>query len=207
MNISTLDSKFARLVSRVWDFVVLNICFIVSILPIITIGASVTALYSVLFKWIHKEEGYVWKDFFQAFKASFKKVTGLWLIFLGALVITIINLGISRSFPGRMSIALCTVFGLLLFILLATASYVFPIEALSDFSGINVTFNAFWMAFGCLPFTISVLVIEVLPFFLILIRPAWVQPIFTIMFFIGFSLQAYCCAVIFQYLQTKYLRN
>ena len=42
-----IDSKFYEVVSRISDLVVINLLFVLCSLPIITIGASTTALYGV----------------------------------------------------------------------------------------------------------------------------------------------------------------
>ena len=42
-----IDSKFYEVVSRIADLVVVNLLFVLCSLPIITIGASTTALYGV----------------------------------------------------------------------------------------------------------------------------------------------------------------
>ena len=44
-------------------------------LPIITIGASTTALYTVMLKLVKNEEGYIFKGFLHAFKLNFKQST------------------------------------------------------------------------------------------------------------------------------------
>lgn len=57
-------------------------------LPIITAGASVTALYSVTLKMVKDEESYIVKGFFKAFKENFKQSTIIWIIMaaVGALL-------------------------------------------------------------------------------------------------------------------------
>ena len=46
------DSKFWVILDRITDIVILNFLFIVASIPIVTIGASVSATYSVSFKHI-----------------------------------------------------------------------------------------------------------------------------------------------------------
>lgn len=45
--------------------------------------ASTTALYSVMFKIIKKEEGYIIKSFLKAFRQNFKQSTIIWLLLIG----------------------------------------------------------------------------------------------------------------------------
>ena len=44
------DSLFYRTMSRVADLMLLNLCFLFTSIPIITIGASYTAMYTVIFR-------------------------------------------------------------------------------------------------------------------------------------------------------------
>lgn len=61
---------------------ILNIVFVLFSLPVVTIGASVTALYSVTLKMVRGEEGGIFKSFVAGFKANFKKATIVWMITL-----------------------------------------------------------------------------------------------------------------------------
>lgn len=65
----------------------LNILWLVCSLPIITIGASTTALIYACMK-LHKDEGYPTANFFHSFRDNWKQATAIWLIYLtvGALL-------------------------------------------------------------------------------------------------------------------------
>ena len=62
-----------RILIRIFDLIVLNILWLVCSVPIVTIGASTTALYSVMLKVVAGEEGYIMKGFFKAFQVSFRQ--------------------------------------------------------------------------------------------------------------------------------------
>ena len=51
------DNRIIRILTTLCDFLILNILWLVCSVPVITAGASTTALYSVMFKIIKKEEG------------------------------------------------------------------------------------------------------------------------------------------------------
>lgn len=57
------DNRIIRILTTLCDFLILNILWLVCSVPVITAGASTTALYSVMFKIIKKEEGYIIKAF------------------------------------------------------------------------------------------------------------------------------------------------
>ena len=77
------DNRIIRILTTLCDFLILNILWLVCSVPVITAGASTTALYSVMFKIIKKEEGYIIKSFLKAFRQNFKQSTIVWLLLIG----------------------------------------------------------------------------------------------------------------------------
>ena len=77
------DNRIIRILTTLCDFLILNILWLVCSVPVITAGASTTALYSVMFKIIKKEEGYIIKSFLKAFRQNFKQSTIIWLLLIG----------------------------------------------------------------------------------------------------------------------------
>ena len=84
MRFFSYDSKFGQLFLKLAYGCCLNILWLVCCLPIVTIGASTTALYYTSFK-IAKDEGsYITTMFFRSFRQNFKQATVIWLIMLAA---------------------------------------------------------------------------------------------------------------------------
>lgn len=79
MNLFSYDSAFSRFLYFVADVVTLHILWILYSLPLITIGASTTALYYSCMKRIRTGEGYVSQNFRKAFRQNFRQSTILWL--------------------------------------------------------------------------------------------------------------------------------
>ena len=74
------SNPLIRGLTKLADLMWLNALFIVTSLPIITIGASTAALYYETMRIVAGEESYITKDYFRAFKENFKKATIIWLI-------------------------------------------------------------------------------------------------------------------------------
>lgn len=70
----------------------LNLLWFICCLPIVTIGASTTALFYVTLKIAKNKEGNLTKAFFHSFKENFKQSTIIWLILL--------TIGIILAFDG-----------------------------------------------------------------------------------------------------------
>lgn len=82
MSIFSYESKFSKIAMRIAWSCYLNLLWALCSLPIVTAGASTTALYSVAMKIAEEREGDLTKQFFQAFRENFKQATAVWLILL-----------------------------------------------------------------------------------------------------------------------------
>lgn len=71
MGIFNIDNKFFRALNKLVDMVILSFCWIISCIPVFTIGAASTALYDTSRRVIHHDEGYVWRGYWHAFKVNF----------------------------------------------------------------------------------------------------------------------------------------
>lgn len=68
-----LGGPVFKIFERTWNLLVLNLCVLVTSIPLITIGVSLTAGYSVCFKLIEKDDTQVIKNYFTAFRTNFKQ--------------------------------------------------------------------------------------------------------------------------------------
>ena len=109
-------------IGKIWW---LNILWLLCSLPIVTIGASTTALIYACMK-LHKDEGYPTSNFFHSFKENFTQATALWGIYggIGALLAWAL---IFWNQTGNTS--LWAVTWMLVIPYLASLLYVFAIQA------------------------------------------------------------------------------
>ncbi len=70
-----MDNKFFVFMGRVADLLLLNFLCILCCIPVVTAGASITALYYVTLKMARDEESYIARSFFHSFKQNFKQAT------------------------------------------------------------------------------------------------------------------------------------
>ena len=77
-----VDGKVYRFMEKITNCLIVSILWTIFSLPIITIGASSTALYYTVYKVIRNDTGHIWREFWNAFKNNFKQSTFLWIIFL-----------------------------------------------------------------------------------------------------------------------------
>ena len=71
-----------KAINRYADMLLTGVLFVITCLPVVTIGASLCAFYYTAMDSLRKEDGYIFKRYFSSFGKNFKKATILWLIML-----------------------------------------------------------------------------------------------------------------------------
>ena len=99
-NFFSPDSKLFSILTWLADLLVLNLLFLLTSIPLVTVGASLTALYTVVFRIGTPEEGSVVRAYFEAFKSNFKNSTVIWLILLAVFVICGVDLLVAANSEG-----------------------------------------------------------------------------------------------------------
>lgn len=205
MQIFSMDSVFYRFISKIGNLMILNFLFIICSLPIFTIGASITAMYAVLFQMIRNEEGYIAKKFFLTFRDNLKQSTAIWIIMLLFGGLFYCDILISDRLGGMVEYFFKIIFLVIGIIYISVLSYIFAIQSRFQNKIMNMFKNSFWMAMGYLPFTISILVIKLLPIYILYIVPNSIAYIIPIAITIGFSGIYYCCAFILNHIFKNYI--
>ena len=77
------ENKLLSTLGKLTDSLILNLLFLVSCIPVITIGISATAFYYTTHKVLRQDRSYLWAEYKRAWKENFKQSTICWLIFLG----------------------------------------------------------------------------------------------------------------------------
>ncbi|KMZ52932.1 hypothetical protein HMPREF0980_02794 [Dorea sp. D27] len=158
LEVSALDNPIIiRILTRIFDLIVLNMLWLVCSVPLVTIGASTTALYSVMLKIVAGEEGYIMKDFFKAFRVSFRQSTAMWLILLMAGTALGADIVMFQRASGP-ALAGLAVFYIIAFFYAIEVIFVFPLIAKFENSTGNMLKNAILIPASRLPFAAAVLV-------------------------------------------------
>lgn len=128
MKFNTQSSIF-QFLGSLFDFVLLNLIFLITCIPVITIGPALSALYSVTLQEARGEHGYMLKPYLLALKENFRKGLVLFLLYLIAGAVLLFNLTFWLHFNTLMGnialliVTLCTVLYVLSFL------YVFALNA------------------------------------------------------------------------------
>ncbi len=73
MKLFSIDGPLYNFFSRLLDMIKLNILWFLFSLPVVTIGASTAAAFSITLRMVDEREGYIAKQFWTAFKANLKQ--------------------------------------------------------------------------------------------------------------------------------------
>lgn len=92
MKFFNVDNPVWRFVGNLADFFVLSVLWEVCCLPVVTIGASTTALYYVTMKMARNREGELIRSFFASFRQNLRQGIALWAGYLVAGVLIGLNL-------------------------------------------------------------------------------------------------------------------
>lgn len=201
-----IDSKLYEIVSGIADLIILNVLFVICSLPIVTIGASTTALLGVTKKMADNKEGYIIKTYFKIFRENFKQSTIMWLILLILTIIPTIDLYIVNYLNE--GIALTALKGLLLgstLAILFVFLYAMALQSTFENTIKNTLKNALLIGVGHFPWTLLILLITLLPVILIIILGKNAGSVVYIMLFVGFALLAYLNSYIFNFIFKKYM--
>lgn len=96
-RIFDLNNPVMRWIIRLFDCMCLSVLWLVVSLPVITVGASTTALFAVIHRYIRLEEGSLWQTFWQAFRENFKRSSLCWLIALAVLALLALDALVFRT--------------------------------------------------------------------------------------------------------------
>lgn len=146
-----------RLLTRIFDFLLLNVLWVLYSIPVISLGASTTALYSVMLKIVENEEGYIIWDFLKAFKRNFRQSTTVWCILLGIGVALFADYQFVQNISGVMRTIGMVLLGMIVLVYIYEVVFVFPLIARFDNTTINMLKNAVLIPISRLPYAVFVL--------------------------------------------------
>lgn len=174
-NLLSLDGPVMQLINKVVYSVYLNILWFICCIPIVTVGASTTALFYVTLKIARNEEGNITKAFFHSFRKNLKQGTLIWLI----LLVFGIILGIDGYVVYHMRFenvfwSICTAFLIVATVAYAVVlMYIFPLLARFDNTTGAMFKNALFMG---IRFLLCTIVMAVIYFLMLLIVVRFFTP-------------------------------
>lgn len=186
-NLFNLDNPVMQFLFKVSDLIILNLIFLLSCIPVITIGPALCALYYVNLKIARGEDPYIWTNYWKAFRQNFKQGTIVWLISIAIFIFLKLDFDIVLAQKSDAFNAL----GMFLFVisvfLISVFIYVFPIISHFVCTTKQAIKNAALMSIAHLPFTLLLLALHLGIYFFATMSVRTLAMTFTLSLICGFS--------------------
>ena len=184
-------SLFDRIFGFLGQLIALNLLWILCSLPIISAGASTTALFYCTLKLRKDGDIRVIHDFFWSFKQNFKQSTLIWIMLAAAGVFIYVEKEALTTMPESMAQIFNYVIFAVCIPLVAVALYIFPTVAAFENKTITLITNAFYFAVKQIGYALAVAVLTILPMTMTLVDAKLFPVYLLIWLMLGFSLTAY----------------
>ena len=172
-HLFSMDNIFFRTVGKLVDLIWVNILTLLCALPVVTAGASFSAMYYLLLRMAENDQGALTRGFFRAFRENFKSATKVWLCDLGIMFVYLYNLyllrqGILDGYGVVKKVSLVLIVAIL-FLTVMVSNYIFALLARYE-NGLRQTVkNAFLLSFAFFPRSLCMVVIMLFPLALTLL--------------------------------------
>lgn len=167
-NVFDVDSKFYRVIGKIIDLVKLNFLWILCSLPIITIGASTSALLYVTGKMAAGEDGYAARSYLKQVKQNLRSSLKYWI---PSLVVLIVLWFDYLFWKGMLQTQNTIALAMLTFIMIMTCVfgmvlvYVFRLSNTGEYKGARLWKTAILLTFKYLPKSFMMLLWTILAVF------------------------------------------
>lgn len=157
MNWLSPDSKFMQAWNNLTDAIVINILMMVTSIPIVTIGAALSAGQTATRKMLIGQ-GHVARNYFTAFKENFARATILWVVYLlvgAGLAYSWVVLQITPLLIPKIAVTILWVIGF---------EWVFALQARFDNPPTRTMANAYIFGVSYFPATLALAAIDAVYF-------------------------------------------
>lgn len=181
-------------INTLCNYVVLNLVFLITCLPVITIGTALASLYYVTLREARGEYGYLVRTYIKEFRRNLKAGTAAFAVLFIIGAVLLFNIAFWFGLGG---IPAGVVTGLLIIAMIAwlfTFTYTFPLIARFENKTKQTLKNAFCLMMSNVKATLSLLLIYALAFFLCI----FLAPMKILMVLFGFAFIAYCQSFVFK---------
>ena len=191
-NLFNLENPIFQMLSRVGDMIIANVLFLISCIPIFTIGAALAGLNKVSQAIVLDDDRGIAKLFFNGFKSNFKQATSVWVAILIILVSLVCNwLLITTFVTGTFATVLYVLLGILAFLIIGVLSYLIPLIVRYNNTIREHLYNAIILAIMKFPRTLVMVFLNIVLFILPFISLNAFSQTMIFWLMIGFSFLSY----------------
>ncbi|MCQ2419744.1 MAG: DUF624 domain-containing protein [Clostridia bacterium] len=135
-----------------WNLIKLNVIFLLSCIPIVTIPAAITAMSRITCTMVRDENFFLWNDYWKAFRRDFGRSLLAGIAVLLLIAIFSVSLMFYYNLAGavdKLFILVAAFSVCLVIIVLVAAFYFFPMLSLVELPLKKLIVNSLVMVFGC----------------------------------------------------------
>lgn len=192
MKLLDPDSPIMSFLARVADLVILNVLWLLCCLPVVTAGASTTAMYHVVRHLQEESISSVTRDFFRSFKSDFRQATPVYLLLLIPTAAVVMNAWIlSAQSSDAVPVYVRAIWMVSALMLTFVVSFVYPVMAYFDDTVWKTLRTAAVLAVAKLPRTVLINAINLLPIIMLFVSLPFFLRSSIFWLLIGGSLTAY----------------
>ncbi len=172
-----MDNPLFQILQRILNVVGLSLVWILCCLPVVTIGAATAALYYTTVKVVRNERGYLFAEYFSAFKKNFRQSTIATLLYLAVAFLFYFDVQILQLLRGETSGAGALEIGIYGVVIVLSLYYVLLLLQMSRFDNSlkGLAKNTLILMIRHLPASLLTLIIITFGFF-----ASWLIPLFAI---------------------------
>lgn len=175
-------------INTLCNFIALNILFLITCLPVVTIGAALSSLYYVTIREARGEYGYLIRPYLREFRRNLKTGTLAFAILSAIGAVLLFSLAFWYSLGTTLSAAVTGLIAIALIIWLFTFTYTFPLIGRFEDTAVRSLKNAFCLMMSNVKATLWLLLIYVVTLSLCF----FLAPMKLMMVLFGFAFIAYC---------------
>lgn len=201
------DGLFLKILNKTGDLIILNIVFLVTCIPIVTIGSALSAMYSVTLKMCKDEESYIVRGYFKAFKANLKQTIIVYVIMFLVGIVIYLDFFYIQYFPDGIGKVLRVFFVALAMVFLMVNSYIFPLIAKFEYKLKMYFVNALFLSMRHILVSIPITLINCIPLICLWYGGKALAYGITTYIIIGFALGALLNSYFLTIVFDKYVRK
>ncbi|WML27300.1 DUF624 domain-containing protein [Neobacillus sp. OS1-33] len=131
----------------IYHFTLLNILFLITCIPIITLFPSLAAAFGVSRQWIKKNDPPIISTYFKIFRENFRQsmIVGIFIIIFGLLLY--VDFQITTQIHSNLRIALYLFFCIMMVFYIAAILHVFPLMVNGYYTNKQLLMNAVKFSF------------------------------------------------------------
>lgn len=193
MNTKFLNPVF-DFINTLCNFIALNIVFLITCLPVITIGTALSSLYAVTLQEARGEYGYLVRTYIREFRRNLRHGTTAFVLLAITGAVLFFNLAFWYAFGNTSGSVMTGLFFVAMLLWLMIATYTFPLIARFENTTMQSLKNAFSLVMTKPKHTFALLGI----YLIVIAFCLFLQPMKLMMVLFGFAFIAYCQSFIFK---------